>query len=139
MNSISSLQQFVGKVCTITTVQINFRFKEEHMMDYFMGQVESIDSDGITIVHPATKCRTYVFLPYVVAIAEEQVLYENVPEHAKIIEQYRKEKPEVAARTAIKDEKPEPPKPVAPTFLNPKALAEMAKKAKASFQQKEQK
>lgn len=108
------------------------------MMDYFMGTVESIDADGVTIIHPATKCRTYVFLPYVVAIAEEQVLYENVPEHAKIIEQYRKEKPEVAARTAIPDVKQEPPKPAAPTFLNPKALAEMAKKAKASFQ-KEQK
>ena len=111
---------FKGKPCTISTVQINFRFKEEQMMDYFMGIVENIDENGIWILHPVTKCRSYVLFPHIVSISEEQVLYENNPEHAKIIEEYRQEKPITATKSA---------------FVNPAALAEIAKKAKAAFHQ----
>jgi hypothetical protein len=116
------LQYFKGKVCTITTVQVNFRFKEEQMMDYFMGHVENIDDHGIWLVHIATKCRNYILFPHIVSISEEQVLYEDNPEHAKIIEQYRKEKPISSAKTVITDKPPH--------FVNPVALADMAKKAK---------
>lgn len=116
---------FTGKPCTITTVQVNFRFKEEQMMDYFMGIVETIDDHGIWIVHPMTKCRSYILMPHIVSISEEQVLYEGNPEHAKIIEQYRKEKPLTAAKTTV----------VAEPYVNPTALAEISKKAKEAFSQ----
>lgn len=117
---------FTGKPCTITTVQVNFRFKEEQMMDYFMGIVETIDDHGIWIVHPMTKCRSYILMPHIVSISEEQVLYEGNPEHAKIIEQYRKEKPITAAKTIIAEQRTE-------NFVNPAALADIAKRAKQAF------
>lgn len=133
------LKYFKGKVCTFTTVQINFRFKEEQMMDYFMGVVESIDQHTIMLVHPTTKCKTCIAMDHIVAIAEEQVLYDNNPEHAKIIEEYRKEKPEEAAKTSV----PQPPQAKMalphPPFVNPKELSEIAKKAKESFQKIERK
>jgi hypothetical protein len=123
------LKYFIGKACTISTVEINFRFKEQQMMDYFMGMVESIDESGIWITHPITKCKSYIFLSRIVSISEEQILYENDPEDAKIIEEYRKEKPITAAKTVVTDR----PQKTEPSFINPANLAKMAKEAKESF------
>lgn len=109
------LDYFINKVCTITTLQINFRFKEEQMMDYSMGRIESINENGILLTHLITKCKTYIFFPHIVSISEEQELYEDNPEHAKIIAEYKQKKPEK------KESSP---------FINPTALAELAKKAK---------
>ena len=95
---------FKGKPVTVCTVEINYRFKEQQMMDYFMGILEAVEDDGIWIVHPVTKCRSYVFMNHIVSIAEEQVLYENNPEDAKIINEYRQEKPISAAKTQITDQ-----------------------------------
>ena len=95
------LQDLIGKICTVNTVEVNFRFKPEQMMDYFMGTVESIDDEFIWLIHPQTKCRTAVARKYIVCIAEEQVLFESIPEHAKIIEEYRQEKPITASKTTI--------------------------------------
>ncbi len=64
---------------------------------------------------------------HIVSIAEEQILYENNPEDAKIIEEYRKEKPITAAKNQISDQ------PKSSPFINPTYLAEMAKKAKQTF------
>jgi hypothetical protein len=119
---------FVGKAVTITTVQINFRFKEEAMADYFSGILEIIDEKGLWLLHLATKSRTFILYSYVVSITEEQMLFEDNPVDAKIIEEYRKEKPLTAAKHVI------PPKFVQETsFVNPAALAEIAKKAKQAF------
>ena len=118
------LKYFKGKPCTISTVEINFRFKEQQMMDYFMGIVETIDKHGIWIVHPITKCRSYILLSHIVSISEEQVLYEDNPQDAKIIEEYRKEKPITAAQTIIPPES---------SFVNPVSLAKIAKDAKEAF------
>ncbi len=117
-----SLDYFVGKVCTITTMEINFRFKPEQMMDYCMGTLESIDDNGIMLVHIQTKCKTYIMMDKIVSIAEEQVLLENNPDHAKIIEDYRKEKPVIAAKTVIPSNK-----------IDPAGLAELARKAKENY------
>jgi len=124
------LKYFLGKPCTITTIQINFRFKEEQMMDYFMGIVEDIDDHGVLVVHPLTKCKSYIFFPHVVSICEEQILYENNPEHAKIIEEYRKEKPITSVKRVV-TEQPTPKEPS--PYINPIALTEIAKKAKEAF------
>ena len=45
---MNSLKQFIGKPCTISVVQINYRFKEEQMFDYFMGIVEEFDDKWFT-------------------------------------------------------------------------------------------
>jgi hypothetical protein len=129
-----TLNDLVGKVCTVSTVEINFRFKPEQMMDYFMGVLEAVDDEFIWLRHPQTKCLSAIARKYLVNIAEEQVLYEDNPEHAKIIEEYRQEKPVTAAKTVIT---PDPSAPSNPAkFVNPKALAELAKKAKESFGKK---
>lgn len=127
---MKDLRYFKGKPCTISTVQVNFRFKEEQMMDYFMGIVEVIDDEGIWISHPVTKCMSYIFLKHIVSISEEQMLYDDNPEHAKIIDEYRKEKPITAAKTAVLE--PSKPSP----FVNPEFLKEIAKKAKESLTSK---
>lgn len=126
-----TLQDLVGKVCTVTTVEVNFRYKPEQMMDYFMGTLESVDDEFLWLRHPQTKCLSGIARRYLVNIAEEQVLYEDNPEHAKIIEAYRQEKPISAPKTAIP--------PQTPKFVNPKALAEIAKKAKESLKKPEPK
>lgn len=123
------LKYFIGKACTITTVQINFRFKEEAMMDYFMGFVENVDDKGMWLVHPMTNCRSYILFPHIVSITEEQMLFEDNPEHAKIIAEYRKEKPLTAVKRAVPSMKMQEASPL----VNPAALAEMAKKAKQAF------
>jgi hypothetical protein len=120
------LKYFVGKACTVTTIQINFRFKEEQMMDYFMGIIDEITPLGIIMTHPVTKCKNIIFFPHVVSISEEQVLYENNPDDAKIIEQYRKEKPLTASKTLVHPQ-------LGKQFVNPTALNEIARKAKESF------
>lgn len=97
----TTLTDLIGKICTVATVEVNFRFKPEQMMDYFMGTVESTDDEFLWLRHPQTNCLTAVARKYIVCIAEEQVLYDNNPEHAKVIEAYRAEKPVSAAKTLI--------------------------------------
>lgn len=116
-----SLKHFVGKPCTVTTIAINYRFNPEQMNDYFMGMIESIDDHGILMYHASTKCKNYIFFPHIVSITEEQLLFEDNPEHAKIIEEYRKEKPITAAKTALTEQS---------KFINPSALAELAQRIK---------
>lgn len=120
---MSNLKYFVGKVCTVTTVGINFKFQYEQMLDYFSGKIESIDNDGIVMIHNTTKCSNYIFLKYVVSIAEEQVLYEDNPEHAELIKEYEKEKPITAKKMKIPEEIPNSP------YVDPSALQQMLKKA----------
>ena len=88
-----------------------------------MGTLEAVDDEFLWLRHPQTKCLSVIARKYMVNIAEEQVLYEDNPQHAKIIEEYRQEKPITAPKLAI------PPS----QFVNPKALAELAKKAKESL------
>jgi hypothetical protein len=120
---LEHLNYFRGKACTIMTVQVNFPFKYEQMIEYFMGIVEDVVPQGVIISHIHTKCKSFIAMPYIVSITEEQTLYENNPEDAKIIEQYRKEKPAVAAKTAIRDS----------NLVNPAALTEIVKKGKEAF------
>lgn len=133
---IEKLQYFVGKACTISTIQINFRFKEEQMMDYFMGIVDHIDENCIIITHTITKNKTFIFLKHVVSIAEEQMLDNSVPEHAKIIEEYKKEKtpsPSVPSKFTTSG-MPRPTNGDATSpFVNPKSMAELAKKAQETY------
>lgn len=118
------MKYFINKVCTVATVQINFRYNVEQMLDYFSGVIEEIDEHGILMYHPLTKCKNYILLEHVVSISEEQVLYEDDPEQKKIIDEYRKEKPITAAKRTLTAES---------NFVNPAAMAEIAKKAKAAI------
>ncbi len=90
------LSYFQDKMCTIFTVQINRNFKEENpatypqqMHEYFMGWVEGIDEYGIMLKQIKGNRRTYIFYTNIVSIAEEEVLYANNPEDAKIIDNFK--------------------------------------------------
>jgi hypothetical protein len=111
------LNYFIGKVCTIATTAINFRFQVEQMMDYFVGKIDSIDEHGILMTHPTTNCKNYIFIAHIVSITEEQVLYNDNPEHAKIIEEYKKEKPITAEKRKIDS-----------PYVNPSTISEILKK-----------
>jgi len=121
---MDDLNYFIGKACTICTVMINYRYKPEQMFDYFMGFIESIDEKGMLITHPVTKCKSYIFLAHIVSISEEQVLYEDDPKDAKIIEEFRAEKPLTAQKTTINQKE---------KFMNPERMAEVARKAQERF------
>ncbi|NIQ14518.1 MAG: hypothetical protein GTO02_08995 [Candidatus Dadabacteria bacterium] len=123
---VEYFQYFKNKACTVCTVELNFRFKEEQMMDYFTGIVEIIDTHGIWLLHPITKCRSYILFKHIVAVSEEQILDENNPEHAKIIAEYREKKPLTAAKRTVTAES----QLKEPQFVDPTALAKMAQKAK---------
>ena len=70
-------------------------------MDYFVGIIHRIDDKYIWMKHTQTKCLNCIALEYVVNICEEQILFENNPEHKKIIDEYRKDNPEMANKTSI--------------------------------------
>jgi hypothetical protein len=120
-----NLEYFIGKVCTITTLGINFKFQYEHMVDYFNGHVEFIDSDGIFMKHNVTGCGNYIFLKHIVSIAEEQVLYADNPNDAELIREYEKEKPITAKKMKIPESPPNSP------YVDPSALQQMLNKAKS--------
>lgn len=129
------LNYFVGKPCTVTTLAINFRFNVEPMMEFFMGVVDQIDENGILLTSTHTQCKSYIFLKHVVSISEEPVLYEDNPEHKKIIDEYRQKNPAAAQKTKIAPPPivapPQPPPP--PKFVDPRSLAKLAKTAKEVY------
>jgi len=96
------MDYYINKFCTITTVQSNFGFKNETMIEYFGGIVERIDDKGITLVHPNTRCKNYIRMAYVIGIHEEQMLFKDKPEDAKIIEEFTKTKPEAGIKVPEK-------------------------------------
>lgn len=104
------------------------------MVDYFMGRIDAIDEEGILVTHPITKCKNYIFMKYMVSIAEEQ--YTEDPE---IIEQYKKptantipkDKPPTAS--TVKEKPTAIPIPRDTPYVDPKGMAELAKKAREAF------
>jgi hypothetical protein len=135
------LKYFVGKSCSIAVPAINWRYNVEPMMDYFLGVVEKIDEDGIVLLSKLTNAKSYIFLKHVISIHEEPVLYENNPEHKKIIDEYRDKNPQMAAKTVM----PAPAKPCIPVvppplpgpankYVDPKKLAAMSKQAKNLYE-----
>lgn len=115
-----SFRYFLGKFCTIITVGVNYSFKFEEMNEYYAGIVMDVSDHAILLMHHITKCKSLILLDKVVSIHEEQVVFPDNPENAKLIEEYRKEKPVTAAKTVM----PQGP------YVDPAALAELAKRAK---------
>lgn len=95
------LKYFLKKPCTITVRDINWHYKVENMMDYFVGIVTSINDTHVWLRSLQNDVKNCIAMEHVIAIAEEPVLYENNPEDKKIIEEYKKEKPAVASKTTM--------------------------------------
>lgn len=114
-----NIKDLVGKVVTVSTVEINQKYSFEQMTNYFVGILEDVTDDALWLIHPVTKCRTYIARKYVVVVCEEQVLYEDNPEDAELIEELKKEKPVTAARIPLSA----PPS----KYVNPEELSKLAK------------
>lgn len=91
ITTIKRLQEkFVGKVCTILTRPLaKSNFSDTQFSDFFTGVIDSLDEDGIFATHPTTACKNFYNLANVIGIIEEQMLYEDDPEHAEIIKQVK--------------------------------------------------
>jgi hypothetical protein len=91
ITTIAKLQEkFVGKICTIITLPIpKQNFSDTQFADFFTCLIKSLDQDGIFATHPTTGCENFYNLSHVVGIIEEQVFYEDNPEHAEIISKVR--------------------------------------------------
>jgi len=91
LTTIKKLQdRFVGKICTILTSPIpKQNFSDTQFSDFFTCVIDSLDEDGIFATHPTTGCKNFYNLTNVLGIVEEQVFYEDNPEHAEIIAKVR--------------------------------------------------
>lgn len=91
ITTIKKLQQkFVGRICTILTNTVAKKdFSDQQFADFFTGVIDEIDDDGVFTTHVLTGCKNFYFFSQIIGIVEEQVLDQNNPEHAKIIEKVK--------------------------------------------------
>ena len=89
---VEDLQYFVGKVCTVITPNINWKFDERQLADYFTGIIEKVSSSGIWMIHPITRNKNFYFASQVTAIIEEQFITPDDPSYDKVVEQYKDNK-----------------------------------------------
>jgi cyclopropane fatty-acyl-phospholipid synthase-like methyltransferase len=93
-STIKKMQErFVGKICTVIMTQLSRNdFTESQFADFFTGSIDEIDEDGVLMTHTITGCKNYYMMGMVAGIIEEQVLYDDKPEHKSIIEQMKNKK-----------------------------------------------
>jgi hypothetical protein len=120
--TIKKLQEFIGQVCTIlTSTTCKNNFTDVQFPDFFLGIIESIDEDGVFSKHPVTKCRNFYSWNHIVGIFQEQVIQENDPNYNEIIQEIKNNPPQRGAFMPVNiDDSP---------FINPDAMAELAKQA----------
>jgi hypothetical protein len=96
---MNGLNYFVGKVCTVFTVQTNRDFKSENpqtfpqpIFHYFVGKVLEVTQKGIFMEqwNSSKKLRTFFFMEHIVSISEEEILNPSDPKDREIIEEFRK-------------------------------------------------
>lgn len=99
---MSNLKYFVGKVCSIFTNTINRDFHKENPknfvqqnVNYFVGVVEDINSQGVMMVQLQTGFKSYFFLNNIVAICEEEVLDPSKEQDAKVIDDLKNKDQEI--------------------------------------------
>lgn len=91
-------KNFVGKVCSIFTKQLNRSFTDRQWREHFAVRITEINSDCIWAIHPYIKTVSCFNLSDVIMIQEEIELDPNNPEHIAMIQEYEKqiEKPVVS-------------------------------------------
>lgn len=87
----SSLQYFVGKVCSIMTISTQRTYTEQQWMDYFVGIVEAVNGFGIFTTHAVTGNKNFYKLEHIVSIHEEQCIKPGDQLYDELLEK-RKEK-----------------------------------------------
>ena len=96
---IEGLEYFVGKICTVFTVQTNRDFKSENpqtfpqpVFHYFVGRVMEVNSRGVCVEqwNNEKKLRTFFFMDHIVSISEEEILDPSNPKDNQVIEDFKK-------------------------------------------------
>ena len=105
---MKELDYFVGRICTVFTVQTNRDFKSENpqtfpqpVFHYFVGRVLEAGTRGVMIEqwNSPKKLRTFFFAEHIVSISEEEILDPSDPKDKEIIDEYKRIN-EVSARKA---------------------------------------
>ncbi len=145
---MSDLSYFIGRVCTILTKPINRQFSEEDNINYFIGEILSIDALGITIASVVDDTRSFFYKESIIGICEEPSYNPEDEEDLKKIAEHENKKREIfmlpseePAPEPIPEQQSEPmvyeeginDQP----FLDTNALREMAKQAKQIWSQNE--
>ena len=96
---------FIGKICSVFTVQTNRNFKEENpatypqqVYQYFLGLVEAFDQEGVVLQQLNSNRKTYICTHQLVAIAEEEIMDPSDPKDAVVINELK------AAASEVKEE-----------------------------------
>lgn len=92
---VESFDYFVGKVCTIHTIPINWKLTAEQNIDYFCGIVNSVNECGICLTNVVNHKKTFIMMPTVVAIAEETIIEGGKEEHESSVKEYSEKKNEI--------------------------------------------
>lgn len=96
---MKGLEYFVGRICTVFTVQTNRDFKSENpqtfpqpVFHYFVGRVLEVGPKGIMIEqwNSPKKLRTFFFAEHIVSISEEEILDPSDPKDREIIDEYKR-------------------------------------------------
>jgi hypothetical protein len=146
--TLTKLQYFVDKVCSVFTGPINRSFDEVRAREHFVVRVREIDIDGLWGMHPYNHTVSFFPLDAIKLITEEVVLDPNNPDHARMIKEYQ----EKTGETIVSDISPhlapqipapdnlvniETQKPVSeptePAFVNIKHLDRLAKDTSQTF------
>jgi hypothetical protein len=96
---MKGLEYFIGKICTVFTVQTNRDFKSENpqtfpqpVFHYFVGRVVEVNQKGVMIEqwNNAKKLKTFFFIDHIVSISEEEILNPSNPDDKQIIDEYKR-------------------------------------------------
>jgi len=80
-----AMQYFIGKIVTVFTMPINRNFTEKVLVQYFMGEVQSVDNTGVLIKQLGVQRQSYFIWSNILGIVEEEVLHPDDPEDAETI------------------------------------------------------
>ena len=88
-----NLGYFVGKVCTVATVQTNLLIKnEKEFVLYYNGIVEQVDEHGIWLKSLINSKMSFFSNNYIVGVFEEETLEETDPSFKEIKDKISKQK-----------------------------------------------
>ena len=121
------LDYFVGKICSVFVSESCRDFKAEDyptsVFNYFLGTIESIDSDGLMLSQTNKWLKTFIFKSHLIAIAEEEVIDPEKPEHAKFLKSMNMPTPSLEIE------------PTQTKFVDPKSMGKIMKDIQTNFSQ----
>lgn len=66
---------FVGKTCSVFVTPTAWKIDPKRYVDYFVGTVESVDSDALVLSSAVNGAKTLVRIAQIISVCEEVVAY----------------------------------------------------------------